>query len=100
AIVAIAEALRTGESRREMLEAVLNVLQELFGDANVIYSRIDPDNRDIFVEVGVGKGKLWEGKQIPAERSGTDSLVREGRPFIKQRGRAYAETRQPAENVD
>ncbi|MEX1020322.1 MAG: response regulator [Litorilinea sp.] len=101
AIVAIAEALRTSEDRTEILQAVLTILQHLFDDANVIFSRIDPDTHDIIVEEGVGKGKLWVGQKIPASRSGSDSLVRDGRPFIKRRGRDYAKTRVPSdEHVD
>jgi PAS domain S-box-containing protein/putative nucleotidyltransferase with HDIG domain len=95
AIVSLSEALRTANTRAEMLPVILNQMVTLLDADTGTLELVDPINGDAVIELGYGKWESMTHNRIPSGEGLNSYILASGRPYLTNSVRTDPRTLDP-----
>lgn len=81
-MVAVSTALRTVQTRAEILSLILDQLTDLLKAEGAAIARHDPASGEIVIELARGNWKQWTGRQLPPGEGSSGRVVATGQPYL------------------
>lgn len=83
AVVRVATALRSSESRAEILPVILNQALVLLKAEGASVGIRDPHSGDTIIELGIGDAAMRTGERLPVGKGVSGHVIESGQPHIK-----------------